>query len=184
MPKSRRTQYLDQALIYLFSYDVEVEMNRENLGFVPGGVRVNIAAKPNRSRVYHVLRDGTIGGLGFDAISGKLSWGGDRVFWRDDDIEFSSVNMTIHTEDGAEIDVEYENITPLGPGGFRRLVSGKDPFGSESRPVTWPIVTSPRFDTTSLKYLWLRDYQGMGFGRVQIIKSEPRRISYDVYVLT
>lgn len=181
---SRRHQLLDAALLYVFSYDVEAQLDHEHLGFVPGGVRINIEAIPNRSCVYHVLREHTIGGLGVAAIAGQLSSGGDRIYMREDDLEISEVHMTIQTDDGAAIDVEYENVSWLGPDGYRRFASGRGRYGSEQRPSEWPLLTSPRFSTHSAKYAWLMSHQGIGFGRVQLIHSEVRRISYDVYVLT
>jgi hypothetical protein len=183
-PAPRRDQLLDAALLYVFSYDVEAQLDRAHLGFVPGGVRINIEAVPNRSCAYHVLRERTIGGLGVGAISGKLSSGGDRIFMREDDVEMSEVHMTIHTDDGAEIDVEYESVSWLGPDGFRRFVSGRGKYGSDLRPSEWPLTTAPRFRTQSPTYAWLMNYQGVGFGRVQLVNSEVRRITYDVYVLT
>jgi hypothetical protein len=176
--------FLDNSLLYLFSYDVEASMDRQNLGFVPGGVRVNVFARPNLSGVYHVMREATIAGLGFQTISGSLTWGGDWLLWREDDIEFTEVRMTIQTDDDATIYAGYKATTYLGPGGFRRLVSGKGKVGTDDAPVHVPLITSPRFETTSPTYRWLMDYQCIGFGRVEIIKSEIRRITYDVYALT
>jgi Protein of unknown function (DUF3237) len=180
----RRSNLLDHAFLYLFSYDVEPQLDRENIGFVPGGQRINIFCKSNRTRAYHVLREPTIGGLGTGAIAGKLSWGGDRLIMREDDVEISQVRMIVHTDDGAEIEIEYESVSWLGPDGFRRFAGGKGRYGSERQPVDWPLITAPRFATVSPLYGWLEAHQGVGFGRVQLVDSEVRRITYDVYVMT
>ena len=178
----RRRTFLDKSLLYLFSYDVEADMDRNEIGLVPGGARTNIFARPDLSRVYHFMRERTVPGFGFRAITGSLSWGGDWAFWREDDVEFSQVRMTIHTDDGATIHSSYPVISYLGPGGFRRVM-GKGKFGTEEQPLDWPVITSPRFETTSSAYLWLMDLQCLGFGVARVIKSEIRRLTYDVYAL-
>src|SRR5262249_12361653 len=150
-----RKQFHDRNLLYLFSFDVEANMSREELGFVPGGVRINVFARKDLSRAYHIARDRTISGLGFDAIDGTLSWGGDWIYWREDDLEISQVHASIHTSEGAEIHMFYDVIASLGPGGFRRIVSEKEKMGKPDTPLNWPIVSSPRFETTHPKYRWI-----------------------------
>jgi hypothetical protein len=183
-PFEPRRVFHDRTLLYLFSYDIEVDMDLHTLGFVPGGVRANVAARRNMSRVYHVMRDQTVIGIGSPAISGSLEWGGDWLYWREDDVEFSQVRLAIKTDDGDTIHGAYKVITYLGIGGFRRVVGEKEKIGSEDQPVEFRVMTTPRFETTSPTYRWLNDLQCVGFGRVQMIRSEFRRISYDVYGLT
>jgi hypothetical protein len=175
---------MDRALLYLFSYDVESNVDQERIGFVPGGVRANVHAYPARTRVYHVLRDRTIGGIGTKAISGTLAWGGDRLFLREDDIEFSDVELRILTDDGATIELSYSLVADLGPGSFRRLVSNDDKLGTPRTPVDWPVLITPKFETANPEYRWLMDYQGVGFGRVRVIKNDVRRLTYDIYAMT
>ena len=179
-----RSQLLDNQLLYVLSYDVETDLDKRELGFVPGGVRIDIMARPQLSRVYHVLRERTVPGLGFEAISGTLHWGGDWLYWREDDIELSEVQATIETDDDAIIHFSYKLVAYLGPGGFRRIVSEKGKIGKESAPVEWPVIATPRFETTSPKYRWLMDYQCIAVGQVQVVRSEVRRLTYDVYALT
>ena len=179
-----RARFVDKGLLYLFSYDVEADMDRQEIGFVPGGVRANIFARPNLSRVYHVMRERTVPGLGFEAISGTLKWGADWLYWREDDLEHTEVQASIVTDDQAVLHMSYLLIAYLGPGGFRRIVSEKGKIGKEDAPVDWPVVCSPRFETSHPKYRWLMDYQCIGFGKVQVIKSEVRRLTYDVYAMT
>jgi hypothetical protein len=80
--------------------------------------------------------------------------------------------------------MSYQVVAWLNPGGFRRLVSEKEKIGKANAPVNFPIISSPRFETTHPKYLWMAEYQCIGFGLVQIIKSEIRRLTYDVYAMT
>jgi hypothetical protein len=180
----RRTTFHDRSLLYLFSYDVEVETDPQTIGFFPGGVRFNMVARRNKSRAYNVMRDRTVAGFGVPAISGELDWGSDWIYWREDDVEFSQVRLTITTDEGAHIHGSYPVVAYLGLGGFRRLVSEKDKVGKEDSPVEGRFITTPRFETASPAYRWINDLQCVGFGRLQLIRSEFRRLSYDVYGLT
>jgi len=183
-PKKRRSFLLDKTLLYLFSYDVEVNMTRENIGFVAGGVLFNIKGRDNLSRAYHVLCERTVSGLGVPAISGAIAGGGDTVFWRDDDVEFSEVKLSIITDDGETIHGFYPVVASLGQGGYRRLLSNKGKLGKESEPVDVAITSTPRFETTSPTYAWINELACVGYGQVRIVRSEFRRISYDIYALT
>jgi len=180
----RRSTFHDRTLLYLFSYDVEVETDPQTIGFFPGGVRFNMLARRNLSRAYNVMRDRTIAGLGVPAISGQLDWGSDWIYWREDDVEFSQVRLTITTEDDQVIHGTYPVIAYLGLGNYRRLVSEKDKIGKEDSPVEGRFITTPRFESTSPRYRWINDLQCVSFGRLQLIRSEFRRLSYDVYGLT
>jgi hypothetical protein len=181
-----RRQFLNQATLYLFSFDVETSMDREDFGFVPGGTRVTLSARPNLARVYHLYRARTVAGLGFNAIGGTLTTGADSLLWREDDLEQSQIRATIVTQDGATIHMTYKVVADLGAGGYRRLISakGKSKVGTEDMPIDWPVVTSPRFDTADGRYQWINDYQCIGHGYIQVIKSEIRRLTYDIYALT
>jgi hypothetical protein len=179
-----RTALHDMALLYLFSFDVEVNTDRQNIGFVPGGVRINISARHQLSPAYQILRDPTVPGLGVKTISGSLLLGGDWSYWREDDVELSQVRLVIVTDDDQTIHANYPAVIGLGPGGFRRRVSGKGKIGSEDEPVEFPLVTTPRFETASAVYSWINELQCVGFGVVELVKSELRRITYDIYALT
>lgn len=174
----------DKALLYLFSFDVEVNMDRGTIGFVPGGVRINISARTQLSPVYQILRDPTVPGLGVKTISGSLALGGDWSYWREDDVEFSQVRLVIVTNDEQTIHGNYPAVLSVGPGGFRRRVSGKGKIGTEDEPVDFPLVTTPRFESASPVYSWINELQCVGFGVVEVVKSELRRITYDIYALT
>ena len=179
-----RRHFIDNALLYLFSYDVESNTDQERIGFVPGGLRANVNAFPRRSQVYHVLRDQTVSGFGTRAISGTLWWGGDQLFVREDDIEFSEVELRILTDDGQTIELSYSLVADLGAGSFRRLVEDEEKIGTLVYPVDWPVLIMPKFETSSPDYRWLMDYQGVGFGRVRVVRNEVRRLTYDIYAMT
>jgi hypothetical protein len=181
-----RRNLIDFSLLYVFSYDVELSLAREVFNNVSGGVRLNLRSRPELSSVYHVSRERTAPGLGFRAVAGSLTFGADAVSLRDDDVARSDIQVSILTEDGHTIHVSYAVVGYLGPGGVRRISDGKgkDRLGTEDDPFEAPIVSSPRFQTASPKYFWMNEHQGVGFGRVQIVKSQFRRITADIYVMT
>lgn len=182
-----RRELYDWSLLYLFSFDVELDVTRqEKLGRFPGGARVNLFARPELSRVYNVGREATIPGDGRPSLSGKVQWGSDQAALREDDTGSCNIRLTIRTDDEADIHMTYRLVGYLGPGGVERLLSavGRDRFGSENHPYEVPIMTSPRFQTASPRYAWLNDLQGIGFGRVQLVRSTFRRNSQDIYALT
>jgi hypothetical protein len=181
-----RRRLLDRSTLYLFSYDTELNEQREEIGHVPRGARINLFARPESSTVYHVARDARVAGLGSPAISGVLETGADVVLLRDDDVAFSEIHVTIRTDDGVPIHMQYRVLGYLGPGGVGRILraKGSDRIGTENAPFVAPIITSPRFQTSSPKYAWLNRYQCLGYGRVQIIRNKFRRITCDVYALT
>jgi hypothetical protein len=180
-----RRELLDWNLLYLFSFDIELDLNRqEKLGRFPQGVRLNLFAKDGLSRVYNVGRQTSVPG-GSPAISGRVEWGGDEALLRFDDVGTCNIRLAIHTDDQELIHLEYRLQGYLGPGGVERVVSaeGDDRFGTEDRPYEIPIITSPRFRTTGTRYSWLNELQAIGFGRVQAVRSKFRRNTQDVYAL-
>jgi hypothetical protein len=181
-----RRRLLDRSTLYLFSYDTELNEEREEIGYVPGGARLNLFARPESSAVYHVARAANVAGLGSPAISGMLESGGDVVFLRDDDVASSEIQVTIRTDDGAVIHMSYRVMGYLGPGGQGRILRAekRNRIGTEDAPFEAPIITSPRFQTASPRYAWLNRYQCIGFGRVRIINNKFRRLTADVYALT
>lgn len=179
--------FLDWSLLYLFSYDVELDLTRQEvLGERVGGVRMNCFARPDLSRVYNIGRDKTLRGSGQKAISGRVVMGRDQLLLRDDDVAVSDITLNVATDDGDVIRVHYRLIGYVGPGGVRRIVEGKgdDSLGTEDQPFEAPLVTSPRFETASPNYAWLNGLQGIGFGRAQLVRSKFRRITCDVYALS
>jgi hypothetical protein len=182
-----RRELLDFGLLYLFSYDVELDLDRqEKMGKFPGGVRMNLFARRDLSRVYNVGREATIAGSGVQAISGRVEWGGDAAYLRDDDIASSDIRVVVHTDDRAIIHMSYHLLGYVGAGGIARIVTGtgRDRYGTEDHPYEVPIMTSPRFETSAPNYRWLNEIQGIGFARAQLVRSKFRRITTDVYALS
>lgn len=180
-PASQRRHLLDNALLYLFSFDVELDIERQEIGVVADGMRVNVFCRPNEARVYHVIRESVNSSAGFPEISGTIVAGGDWALIRKDDVAVSDVRMTIKTDDGAFIDARYRGIFPLEVGGYQAFLSDEDKIGTFKHPVEFPIVVTPTFETGSLRYRWLTDRQCVGFGHIQIIKNRARRVTYDIY---
>jgi hypothetical protein len=176
-----RRHLLDNNLLYLFSYDANLEMRREEIGFVPGGVRVNIFPKPRETRVYHVARERTA--AGGQAIEGTVEWGADWAMIRSDDVGKMDVRLMIRTDDGALIYSWYEGLFAAGPRGFRQMISEKPPMGTEHEPLVAPCYITPRYQTAHPKYEWLMKHQCVGLGQLQIIKSTVRSVSFDIYAL-
>jgi hypothetical protein len=178
-----RHTFLDKGLLYLFSYNVEVDMDVDNIGLSPDGLRVNIRCIPNSGRVYHVLGERAVGGLGVPIVTGQLKDGVDHAVVRDDDVTMSNVRATIQTDDGELIDSSYPGVCFLGQGGFQGFVSDKDKYGKLLEPLLLPVVVAPRFETASRKYQWLAELQCIGFGRLAIVKNVLRAITYDIYAM-
>jgi hypothetical protein len=158
-------------------------MKSEDVGLVPGGVRINVACVPYESRVYHVLRERTVGGLNFPIVTGSVVAGTDSALIREDDVAISTVRMTIETDDRSHIDSMYQGYCFLGMGGYRSIVGDKQKLGSEKAPVEVPIVITPRYETAAPQYRWLMEQRCVGFGRLQIVRNKLRRVSYDVYAM-
>jgi hypothetical protein len=181
-----RNQFLDKTLLYLFSYNAEVDPYTLRIGVVPEGVRFNVSGTPDESRVYHVLREKTQAGFGpgFKVITGRIRVGSDRALYRTDDVVVDEVRLTIETDDGALINARYHGSAYLGAGGYDAYVAGIDRVGRFRNPAYAPIVIAPRFETLHQDYKWISKHQCVGFGLAEVIKSQIRRITYDVYAMT
>lgn len=180
--EKQRSSFVDRDLLYLFSYDANLEGAREEIGFVPGGSRVNIFSQPKDSRVYQVMQEQGVQAV--KPISGVITWGGDWACLREEsDIGVIDVRLTIRTDDGAFIHSSYEGVFPAGPRGYRRLLSEKPKLGTEEEPFVGDLVITPRYETTDRNYKWLTDHQCVGFGRVNVIKSLVRQATFDIYAM-
>jgi hypothetical protein len=181
-----RRRFVDKALLYLFSYDVEADTVNEDIGFVPSGVRFNVVCLPQESRIYHVLREPSVGGPGALGISGSVIWGKDSALIRQDAVALSHIRMTIKTNEGVLIDSEYRGVFALGLGGYHEVIRMKDDEekkGTEERPFEARVVINPVYMTADPRYRWLTQKQCVGFGRVQLVRDRVRRISYDIYAM-
>ena len=176
-----RSNLFDRDLLYLFSFDADVEMRRDEIGFVPGGVRMNVLAKPDKTRVYHLERERST--LGFQSVQGTIAAGVDRIFFREDDVGIVNVQLTIETDDDAIIHSTYEGVFAAGPRGYRKLISKKPRLGSEKVPFPARACIVPRFETSAPKYRWLTQYQCVGFATVTVIDSVVRAVSGDIYAM-
>jgi hypothetical protein len=176
-----RRDFLDKNLMYLFSYDVNLEDTREELGLTITGLRLNIFSKPQESRIYNVK-----GEQAFEANKmpgGTISWGVDYTRLREDDVADLDVRLQIQTDDDQVILVRYRGLFSVGPRGFRKLLSEKPKLGSEQQPFEARLFVGPRFETPSPKYKWLEKYHCLAIGRSWVIDSFVRRASYDVYAM-
>jgi Protein of unknown function (DUF3237) len=184
--RERRKTFQDKSLLYLFSFDAEIDLDREIIGFVPGGLRLNIRSRPERTQVYHVLRAQTVAGLGFASITGRVRSGGDWLYWREDDLEYSTVRLTIDTDDGATIVGQYRVVADLTPGGYRRLLGKEEDswMGTWKKPLDVPIFITPAFYSTHPDYAWLNEVFCVGFGIVRVVQSEFHKVTYDIYAVT
>jgi hypothetical protein len=179
---NHRRSFIDRNLLYLFSYDANLEYSREEIGLVPAGARVNIFSQPKDSRVYNVLQEHPLEGV--KPISGVIERGGDWALLREDsDIGVIDVRLIIRTDDDATIHSTYSGVFPAGPRGYRRLLSEKPKLGTEEQPFVGSLVITPRYETDHPDYKWLLDHQCVGFGQVNVIGSLVRQASFDIYAM-
>jgi uncharacterized protein DUF3237 len=181
-----RRHFLDKELLYLFSYNAEIDPLRKNIGLVPEGVRFDVSGVPSESRVFHVLRERTETGLppGAKVVTGRVRIGNDTALYRSDDVVVDDIRLTIETDDGEVIGSRYRGSGFLRMGGFEEFVAGIDKSGTNARPVQAPIVITPRYETSAPQYRWLMDYQCVGFGCIQLQYDFVRRVTYDIYAMT
>jgi hypothetical protein len=182
MTDHRRT-FIDKNLIYLFSYDVnlEGEENREEIGPVVDGTRMNIFVTEQESRVYNVRGERAFQGNRMPA--GTICWGVDYALLKEDDVARLDVHLKIRTDDHEVILMSYQGLFTVGPRGYRRIVSEKPKLGSEQQPFESKLFVGPRFKTAAPQYAWLQEYHCAAFGRSWVIDTKIRRASYDVYAM-
>jgi hypothetical protein len=181
---AHRRYFLDQALLYLFSTDVEFGLNFEQFGVVEDGARFNLFCVSNSTRVYNVLREREVGARGYPVVSGKLLWGEDASLIGSNDVAFANVRATIQTDDGELIDAVYHGVMPMGLGVFRSIAGGVDGLGTAEAPAEFRLVITPTYQADPQgKYAWLNDLPCVGFGRVQEIDGTFRRVTYDMYAM-
>jgi hypothetical protein len=181
---AHRTHFVDKSLLYLFSTNIEFAINMEQIGIVPGGVRVNVSCVQDTARVYNILRERTVGVPAYATLTGRTTWGEDASFFGEDDVACGDVRSIIRTDDGGIIYVNYQGQLPMDMGSFRAICSGADQVGTAEEPAEFRLVVTPRYETDAPKYRWLVDHQCIGFGRSHMVRGLFRRVSYDVYALT
>jgi hypothetical protein len=178
---AHRRTLLDKNLLYVFSEDGNIQEGREDVGFVPGGIRINIHSRPQDSRVYNVAGENRMHGEAI--LSGTLIWGGDWAFVREDDLEILLVRVVIRTDDGADVEVRYDGLFAPGPRSFRQIVTERPKLGSEQRPYEGIFYAAPRFFTGAPQYAWLDGRQCLGFGRVKFVDSVAQQATFDVWMM-
>ena len=101
-----RRHFLDRELLYLFSYNAEIDPLRKNIGLVPEGVRFDVSGVPSESRVFHVLRERTETGLppGAKVVTGRVRIGNDTALYQSDDVVVDDIRLTIETDVGRSSD--------------------------------------------------------------------------------
>jgi Protein of unknown function (DUF3237) len=192
-----RTSFVDRALLYLFSADVEFSLSTEVIGLVSGGIRLNISCVAEASYVYNILRQRSVKLRGYSTVTGTVVWGEDPVLLREDDVAVPDVRATIETDDGVFVDMNYRGALPLGVGGFRAIAAASDQIGTLEEPAEVRLVVTPTYVVGSdpqlangresgpdrVSYSWLSDYQCVGFGRNAVVQGISKRVSYDIYAM-
>jgi hypothetical protein len=181
MTVDHRRYLLEKDLLYVFSEDGNIEYGREDIGFVNAGVRINIHATSQESRLYNVAGETAL--LGESVFSGSMVWGTDAVLVREDDMEILDVRILVRTDDGSLVTAEYAGVFAPGPRSFRQVVSEKPKLGSEQNPAEGIFFAAPRFRTGAAKYRWLNGRQCLAFGRVKFIESVARQATLDVWLM-
>jgi hypothetical protein len=178
---AHRRYLLEKNLLYLFSEDGNIEYNREDIGFVNGGLRLKVHSTPEESRFYSATGDRDL--LGERVFSGSIVFGVDAIFVRQDDVELLDVKIAVQTDDGAVVDGEYTGVFYPGPRTFRQVVSEKPKLGTEQRPAEGAYFAMPRFYASDPKYAWLNGRQCLAIGRVQLIDNVARQASSDIWIM-
>jgi len=150
----------------MFDYQLEHVMsfvaklgNRERIGPVPEGIRINVE-----------ITGGAVTG---PKVFGKLTGlGGDWITVRRDGIVMLDVRATIETRDDALIYLTYSGISDLGENGY-------DQFATGARQGM-PLRICPRFHTANPSYAWLNRLHYLGIGQSFPDKSE---VAYDIYAV-
>ncbi len=130
---------------FLFS----MHLNLGKMLVLPGG--------PHGTRVFVNVLGGDVSGPRITAIVHPNS-GADWVHVRSDGFSQLDVRLTMATEDGAVISMEYKGILGSGP---------------DRRPRTAPL-----FQTGHERYQWLNNVQGVAIGTPGV-----DAVTYEVYAL-
>ncbi len=118
---------------------------------------VMIRKGPHGTRVFVTVTGGTVSGPRITATVHPNS-GGDWVTVRSDGHSQLDVRLTMVTDDGAVISMEYKGILDVGP---------------ERKPRTAPL-----FQTSDESYLWLNNVQAVAIGEPGV-----DGVTYEVYAL-
>lgn len=88
------------------------------------------------------------------------------------------VRLTLKMDDGELVYMTYGGILKApDPASWSRFMSGKKINAPE-----WYYVITPSFETTSKKYQWLNDVQGIG-KFVSIQTGEDAHVAFDIFLV-
>jgi hypothetical protein len=143
-----------------FLFDIVAAVERHDLGVTPSGHRWIISPT---------------GGI-FEGpkIKGRvLPGGGDWLVERSDGSRVLDVRITLCTDDGHQIYVQYRGLFHCTPDVMQRLAQGE-----RVDPGEYYFRTAPFFETASEKYGWLNRVMAVGVGR-----RTPTQVAYTVYAV-
>jgi hypothetical protein len=102
---------------------------------------------------------------------------GDWLILMPDGSSRLDVRLTIKTDDGAFIFVEYGGIAALTKDAQERLTKGEVVTAADNYGY---FITTPRFMTESPKYAWLNQIQAVG---KMVSLQRGARIKYDLFAI-
>jgi hypothetical protein len=85
--------------------------------------------------------------------------------------------MSIATDDGAQIYVQYGGVIAIAPADFARMAAGETLHAAEMY-----FVTAPTFQTADPRYAWLNQVQAIGKA-VALKGGEGGHVRYDVFAV-
>jgi hypothetical protein len=85
--------------------------------------------------------------------------------------------MSIATEDGAQIYVQYGRVIVIGPADFARMASGETLGADEMY-----FITAPVFQTSHAAYAWLNHIQAIGKA-VALKGGEGGYVRYELFAV-
>ena len=145
---------------FLLSVSAKLDSDRQLVGPTPQGDRVIV-----------YVTGGTFEGP--ELRGAILPGGGDWLRVRADGVVQLDVRVTLRTDDGALIYVQYSGINDASPEVRERRSRGEEVAASE-----YYFRTTPYFETSVDKYAWLNKIVTVGVGRF-----EPGGVGYDIYAI-
>jgi len=128
-----RRELLDWNLLYLFSFDIELDVDRQQkLGRFPDGFHLNVFLKRGLSHVYNVGRETTVVGDGRPSVGGDLEWGSDEIILREDDVAGHGV-LAEEPQTGVGDQPAAEAVERAGQRRAHRERSSREPCRGEQR---------------------------------------------------
>ncbi len=133
------------------------------------GDGIDIGAGPAGARQIFDVRGGTFEG---PRMKGKvLASGADWVVIGSDGVGRIDVRVTLQTDDGANIYVQYHGVVELNEKVMAALAAGEETdFGDAY------FFTAPRFETGDERYAWLNKIVAIGQGRMI-----PKAVEYRLF---